>query len=68
MTEGLSRLGEFFEVEVECEAQGWVKREVWVVEGGRWFVRRVVTLGVGAGGEWDGRRRAETRFVYEFEG
>lgn len=68
LTDGLARLGEYFEVEVECKGQGWIKREVWAVEGGRWLVRRVVTLGVARGlGEWDGRR-AETRLVFEFDG
>ena len=67
LTEGLARLGEFFEVEVECRNQGWLKREVWLVEGGKRLVRKVVTLGVQKGSEeWDGRR-AETRLVYEFE-
>lgn len=68
LTDGLARSGEYFEVEVECKSQGWIKREVWIVEGGKRLVRRVVTLGVArGGGDWDGRR-AETRLVYEFDG
>ncbi|KAF2165371.1 hypothetical protein M409DRAFT_24221 [Zasmidium cellare ATCC 36951] len=67
LTDGLARSAEFFEVEVECKSQGWLKREVWLVEGGKRFVRRVVTLGVEKGSEERNGRRAETRLVYEFE-
>lgn len=59
-TEGLGWLGEYLEAEVECGELGWRAVQVWFVEGGK-LVKRVVTLAE------DGRR-AETRFVYEFQG
>jgi hypothetical protein len=60
VTDGLSRLGEFLELEVESERGGWRNLQVLSMHEGR-LVRKVVDFGK------DGRRD-EAAFVWEFEG
>lgn len=73
----LARSDEFFETEVESPEGCWRNVQVWFMDRGR-LVKRVVTFDIR---ESEGKfadevrsvesppgRRAETRWVYEFEG
>lgn len=61
LTDGIPRLGEFFEAEEECSGRssGWRSVQVWFVEKGR-LARRSVRI--------DGKGRQEMEFVYDFAG
>ncbi|EME84881.1 uncharacterized protein MYCFIDRAFT_211002 [Pseudocercospora fijiensis CIRAD86] len=64
LTHGLSRLGEFFEAEIEGRGGKWRMGQVWFVQRGSQLVRRFVRFDEGE--EEDEEERSEREDVWEF--